>query len=66
MANKNIFKDNEIGENITSKLLEKSDLFDNDIEMEKFMNKYIKWYNNSPQYPLGGYTPNEMVKRFKK
>lgn len=63
---KNIFKDNEIGENITSKLLEKSDLFDNDIEMEKFMNKYIKWYNNSPQYPLGGYTPNEMVKRFKK
>lgn len=62
---KNIFKDNEIGENITSKLLEKSDLFDNDIEMEKFMNKYIKWYNNSPQYPLGGYTPNEMAEKFR-
>ncbi len=63
---KNIFKDNEIGENITPRLLEKLDLFDNDIEMEKFMNKYIKWYNNSPQYPLGGYTPNEMVRRYKK
>lgn len=59
-----IMKKSELGENILNKLIEKC-RFKDDNEVEKFMQLYMKWYNNNPQYPLCGYSPNELVKMMK-
>ena len=40
-------------------------MFENDIELKKFMDLFTDWYNNSPQYMLGGYSPIEFRKTFK-
>lgn len=57
---KRILKENEIGYNIMSDL---ADLyrFNPEEEMARFAELFMEWYNNSPQYALGGYTPNEMI-----
>lgn len=34
-------------------------------ELKKFMNLFTDWYNNSPQYMLGGYSPIEFREIFK-
>lgn len=59
-----IMKKSELGENILNKLIEKC-RFKDDNEVERFMQLYMKWYNNNPQYPLCGYSPNELVKMMK-
>lgn len=33
--------------------------FNNDFELAKFMELFTLWYNNSPNYMLGGYSPIE-------
>ena len=32
-------------------------MFEDDKELKKFMELFTDWYNNSPQYMLGGYLP---------
>ena len=32
---------------------------EDDVEFKKFMDLFTDWYNNSPQYMLGGYSPIE-------
>lgn len=54
----NILKRNQLGENILQELVENID-FNNEDDIKYFMNLYMEWYNNSPQYILGGYSPNE-------
>lgn len=57
-----IAKKNELGENILGELTNMC-MFKNEFEMVQFMNLFMEWYNNSPQYVLGGYSPNELVKK---
>ncbi len=40
-------------------------VFENDFELKEFMNLFNDWYNNSPQYMLGGYSPIEFREAFK-
>ena len=40
-------------------------MFKDDIELKKFMDLFTDWYNNSPQYILGGYSPIEFRETFK-
>lgn len=54
-------KKSELGEDILEDLLMISAIFSED-EANEFMGKFMEWYNNSPQYMLGGYTPNEMMR----
>lgn len=61
---KKLVKKNELGINILGELSNMC-MFDNDIELEKFMHLFIDWYNNSPQYMLGGYSPIEFREIFK-
>ena len=49
----------EVGINILPDLLEMCKFNDED-EMEEFIQLYTEWYNNHPQYPLCGYTPIEL------
>lgn len=60
-----IAKRNQIGINILSELSEKIS-FDTDEEMNEFSNLFMDWYNNSPQYLLNGYSPNEFRKMLKR
>lgn len=55
---KRLLKNNELGENI---LREISNMckFKDEIELKDFIELFTQWYNNSPQYILGGYSPNE-------
>lgn len=53
-----IIKRNELGENILSELMEMC-RFEKEKEMIEFMKLFIEWYNSSPQYVLGGYSPVE-------
>lgn len=55
---KHLVKMNELGIDIFGEVLNLSEL-DDDIEIKKLMDIYTDWYNNSPQYMLGGYSPNE-------
>ena len=40
-------------------------VFEDDLELEKFMKLFTDWYNNSPQYMLGGYSPIEFRETYK-
>ena len=54
-------KRNELGEDILDDLIRVACIFDLE-EANEFMAKFMEWYNNSPQYFLGGYTPAEMMR----
>lgn len=56
-----LLKLNELGIDVLDEL---SDLcrFENEFEMKRFMELLMNWYNNSPQYVLGGYSPSEFGK----
>ncbi len=56
-----IIKKSELGEDILSELTEECE-FENDEDIKQFMELFMKWYNNSPQYVLGGYSPIEFRK----
>ena len=53
-------KQNELGEDVLQELMMIAFIF-NEKDAEEFRYKFLEWYNNSPQYVLGGYTPNEMM-----
>ncbi len=53
-----LVKKNELGINILGELSNLC-MFEDDFEFEKFMDLFTDWYNNSPQYMLGGYSPIE-------
>ena len=55
---KELVKKNELGIDILGELSNMC-VFENDFELKKFMNLFTDWYNNSPQYMLGGYSPIE-------
>ncbi len=65
--NKNIYewefekliKENELGIDIFKKLSALCGIFEDETEVRNFMNLFMEWYNNSPQYVLGGYSPIE-------
>lgn len=56
-----IIKKSELGENILSELTEKC-RFEDEEEIKEFMELFMEWYNNSPQYVLGVYSPAEFRK----
>ena len=60
---KKLLKNNELGINILEDLSDMC-MFEDDVELKNFMNLFIDWYNNSPQYMLGGYSPIEFRKTF--
>lgn len=51
-------KKNELGENILGDLLRKC-TFESESDINEFIILFTEWYNNSPQYLLGGYSPIE-------
>ena len=59
-----LLKNNELGIDILGDLSNIC-MFEDDFELRKFMDLFTDWYNNSPQYMLGGYSPNEFRKTFK-
>ena len=59
-----LLKNNEVGIDILGELSNMC-VFEDDFELEKFMKLFTDWYNNSPQYMLGGYSPIEFRKTFK-
>lgn len=61
---KGLLKNNELGINILAELSNMC-MFEDDFELKKFMDLFTDWYNNSPQYMLGGYSPNEFGEKFK-
>ena len=61
---KRLLKNNELGIDILGDLSNMCMIAD-DIELKKFMDLFTDWYNNSPQYMLGGYSPIEFRKTFK-
>lgn len=61
---KRLIKMNELGLNILGEISNMC-MFENEEELEKFMELYTEWYNNSPQYMLGGYSPIEFGKLYK-
>lgn len=58
---KRMIKKSELGENILSELIEKC-RFESEKDIDEFMRLFMEWYNNSPQYQLGGYSPIEFGK----
>lgn len=58
-----LLKKNELGINILGELSNMC-VFESDFELKKFMDLFMDWYNNSPQYMLGGYTPNEFKNQY--
>lgn len=56
-----IMKNNEIRRDVLSILMEICE-FETSEETVKFISLFQEWYNNYPQYILGGYTPMEMAK----
>ena len=58
---KTIIKRSELGENILQQLIEKC-RFEKEEEINEFIKLFMEWYNNSPQYILGGYSPIEFGK----
>lgn len=61
---KRLLKNNELGIDILGDLSNMC-MFADDIELKKIMDLFTDWYNNSPQYMLGGYSPIEFRKTFK-
>ena len=61
---KRLLKNNELGIDILGDLSNMC-MFEDDKELKKFMELFTDWYNNSPQYMLGGYSPIEFRKIFK-
>lgn len=61
---KRLLKNNELGIDILGDLSNMC-MFEDDIELKKFMDLFTDWYNNSPQYMLGGYSPIEFRETFK-
>ena len=61
---KRLLKNNELGIDILGDLSNMC-MFADDIELKKFMDLFTDWYNNSPQYMLGGYSPIEFRETFK-
>lgn len=61
---KRLLKNNELGIDILVDLSNMC-MFEDDIELKKFMDLFTDWYNNSPQYMLGGYSPIEFRETFK-
>lgn len=61
---KELVKKNELGIDILGELSNLC-VFEDDFEFEKFMQLFEDWYNNSPQYMLGGYSPIEFRETFK-
>lgn len=59
-----LLKNNEVGIDILGELSNMC-VFEDDFELEKFMKLFTDWYNNSPQYMLGGYSPIEFRETFK-
>lgn len=57
-----ILKENELGENILEQLVQNI-IFEDKEEIDEYIKLYMNWYDNSPQYILGGYSPNEVSKR---
>ena len=55
---KRLLKNNELGIDILGDLSNMC-MFEDDFELKKFMDLFTDWYNNSPQYMLGGYSPIE-------
>lgn len=55
-----IIKRNEFGEKILKELLDYCN-FKNENDVADFMKIFLTWYNNSPQYVLGGYSPIEFM-----
>lgn len=55
---KRLVKENELGIDILGELSNMC-MFDDDFEFKKFIDLFTDWYNNSPQYMLGGYSPIE-------
>lgn len=55
-----IIKRNEFGEKILNELLGYCN-FKNENDVVDFMKIFLTWYNNSPQYVLGGYSPVEFM-----
>lgn len=55
---KELVKKNELGIDILGELSNMC-MFEDDFELKKFMDLFTDWYNNSPQYMLGGYSPIE-------
>lgn len=60
---KRLLKNNELGIDILSDLSNVC-MFEDDKELKKFMDLFTDWYNNSPQYMLGGYSPIEFRETF--
>lgn len=60
-----ILKRNELGEKVLENI-SKLCKFEDIEECKRFMELFIKWYNNSPQYILGGYSPVELAKKYYK
>ena len=58
---KRLLKENELGIGIFDNLLSLC-VFEDEFEVQRFLNLVMDWYNNSPQYMLGGYSPNEFRK----
>lgn len=61
---KRLLKNNELGIDILGDLSNMC-IFEDDIELKKFMDLFTDWYNNSPQYMLGGYSPIEFRNLYK-
>lgn len=61
---KRLLKNNELGIDILGDLSNMC-MFEDDKDLKKFMELFTDWYNNSPQYMLGGYSPMEFRKIFK-
>lgn len=61
---KRLLKNNELGIDILGDLSNMC-MFEDDKELKKFMYLFTDWYNNSPQYMLGGYSPIEFRETFK-
>lgn len=60
---KRLLKNNELGIDILSDLSNVC-MFEDDKELKKFMDLFTDWYNNSPQYMLGGYSSIEFRETF--
>lgn len=61
---KQLVKKNELGIDILGEISNMC-VFEDDIEFKKFMDLFTDWYNNSPQYMLGGYSPIEFRQIFR-
>ena len=59
-----LLKNNELGIDILGDLSNMC-MLEDDVELKKFINLFTEWYNNSPQYMLGGYSPIEFRRTFK-